>query len=165
MNAIRKTITIACAMLSLGLASSSNMAYAADQQGIGGHAGHAAHGGFGPHRASPEQLQAHRAKRLAALHDKLNLRSDQEAAWNEFVAATTPPARPNLAERRAEFADLNAPERAQKMLDQMKLREATMSKHVEALKTFYAQLSSEQQKTFDENFKRMAHRRGGLHQG
>lgn len=162
MNAIRKTIIIACTTLSLGLASSSNMAYAADQQGASAHADHA---GFAQHRKTPEQIQAFRAKRLAALHDKLNLRGDQEAAWSEFVAATTPPARPNIAERRAEFANLTAPERAQKMLDHMKLRESTMSKHVDALKTFYAQLSNEQQKTFDENFKRMAHKRGAMHHG
>ncbi len=151
MNTLYKSLLIACAALSFsGLAS-------AQEHGPAGHAERA----FGKH--SPEQFQAQREKRLAALHDKLNLRGTQETAWTEFVAATVPPARPDHEAQRAEFANLNAPERAQKMLDQLKLHEASMTKHVQALKTFYAQLSMEQQKIFDESFKALMQHR--LHHG
>jgi periplasmic protein CpxP/Spy len=147
MKPLYKSLLIACAVFSF-----SSLSNAQERD----HAKHAEHA-FGRH--TPEQIEAQREKRLAALHDKLNLRGTQETAWAEFVAATVPPAHPDFEARRAELANLNAPDRAQKMLDQLKLHEANLTKHVQALKTFYAQLSMEQQKIFDESFKAfMQHR-------
>ena len=53
---------------------------------------------------------------------------------------------------RAEMEKMAAPERMEKMLGMMKDREARMSSHLAALKTFYAILTPEQKKTFDANF-------------
>ena len=73
-----------------------------------------------------ERMKEHRAKRLAALKEKLKLTSAQEGAWSTFTSATQPPAGPRPHMDRAEFA-----------------------KRAEATKTFYATLSPDQQKTFD----------------
>ncbi|MDE2442508.1 MAG: Spy/CpxP family protein refolding chaperone, partial [Betaproteobacteria bacterium] len=49
-----------------------------------------------------------------------------------------------------EIAKLTAPERADKMLEIQKQHQEAMSKHVAAMKDFYAQLTPEQKKVFDE---------------
>lgn len=147
MNTIRKTLVIACA--TLGLLGS---VYANEEHGHGGH-------GFGT-PPTLEQVQAHFAERLAKLHTKLNLQASQEAAWTTFSAAITPTSLPTPP---AHADNLTAPDRAQKMLDALKQHEAVATAHVAALKTFYAALSPEQQKTFDENFKMM--RPHGPHHG
>ena len=47
-------------------------------------------------RADPAKrmarMQEHRAKRLAALKDKLKITTAQEGAWSSFTASTQPPA-------------------------------------------------------------------------
>lgn len=147
MNTIRKTLISACATLCL-----IGSAYAND--GHEQHSMQGMHGMQGAHTPPTlEQVQAHFAERLARLHTKLNLQASQEAAWTTFAAAITPstlPVHPTPAD-----LNLPAPERAQKMLDALKQHEAIATAHVAALKTFYAALSVEQQKTFDANFKMM----------
>jgi hypothetical protein len=154
MNTIRKTLLCACATLCL-----IGSAYANE-----GHEQHGMQGMQGAHTPPTlEQVQAHFAERLAKLHTKLNLQASQEAAWTAFAAAITPstlPVHPGGAD-----LSLPAPERAQKMLDGLKQHEAIATAHVAALKTFYAALSPEQQKTFDANFKMMRpHGPRGHHQ-
>ena len=93
-----------------------------------------------------ERMKLHQQR----LHLALKLRPEQEAAWNTFQeshpfasggpAHTSPP----------DLEALTAPERAEKMLEWQKQHQDAMSKHVVALKAFYAQLSPEQKKTFDE---------------
>ncbi|RQO53538.1 hypothetical protein DBV14_13895 [Variovorax sp. KBW07] len=98
-----------------------------------------------------ERMQAHRAKRLAALKEKLKLTSAQEGAWSTFTAASQPPAgagpRPRMD--RAEFAKLTTPERLERMQARQAERSAMFAKRADATKTFYAALTPEQQKTFD----------------
>jgi protein CpxP len=60
---------------------------------------------------------------------------------------------------RAEWEKLSAPERMEKQLALMKEREARMADRLAATKAFYAQLTPEQQKIFNENF--MTGRRHG----
>jgi hypothetical protein len=97
-----------------------------------------------------ERMQEHRAKRLAALKEKLKLTSAQEGAWTSFTSATQPPAgaRPQRMDR-AEFAKLTTPERLERMQARQAERSARFAKRAEATKTFYATLTPEQQKTFD----------------
>ena len=45
---------------------------------------------------------------------------------------------------------LNAPQRLEKGLEHMKAMEAKLTEHLAALKEFYAVLTPEQQKTFDQ---------------
>jgi protein CpxP len=90
------------------------------------------------------------ARRQAALHDKLKLTGNQEAAWKTYIAAATPPAPPARPDR-AQWEKMSAPERMEKMMTMMKEREAPMAAHLAAMKTFYATLSPLQQQIFNDN--------------
>ncbi|MHB1248549.1 MAG: Spy/CpxP family protein refolding chaperone [Polaromonas sp.] len=115
-------------------------------------------------RHDPAKRQAWIAKRLAELKARLQVTPAQESAWTAFAAAMPPPAphaRPT-PEQRAEFAKLSTPERIDKMralrTQRMTEMSAAMDQRGEAIKTFYATLSPEQQKTFDaERQKRERH--------
>ena len=98
-----------------------------------------------------ERMQQHRAARLAALKDKLKLGAAQEGAWGTYAAAVQPPqgATPPQRPDRAEFARLTTPERLERMQARQAERAALFAKRADATKAFYAQLSPEQQKTFD----------------
>jgi hypothetical protein len=95
-----------------------------------------------------ERTKERFGQRHAALHDKLKLNAEQEAAWQNYTTATmknlTPP---NW--NPAEMAKLTAPDRMEKMLERMRERESQMTAQLNALKTFYATLSPEQQKIFN----------------
>jgi hypothetical protein len=97
-----------------------------------------------------ERMQAHRAKRLAALKEKLKLTAAQESAWTTFASASQPSAgaRPQRMDR-AEFAKLTTPERLERMQARQAERSAMFAKRAEATKTFYGALTPEQKKTFD----------------
>lgn len=97
-----------------------------------------------------ERMQEHRAKRLAALKEKLKLNAGQEGAWSTFTTANQPPAgaRPPRMDR-AEFAKLTTPERLERMQTRQAERTAMFAKRADATKTFYAALTPDQQKTFD----------------
>lgn len=97
------------------------------------------------HEQRGERMQQHQKR----LHDALKLTPDQEGAWKKFVDSNQPPARTERGEP-GDWAKLPAPERAEKMLEFAKKRQERMAEHVAALKTFYAVLTPEQQKTFDE---------------
>jgi protein CpxP len=90
------------------------------------------------------------AKRQAALHDKLKLTGNQEAAWKTYIAAATPPTPPVRPER-GDWEKMSAPERMEKMMTMMKEREGHMATHLAAMKTFYATLSPLQQQIFNDN--------------
>jgi protein CpxP len=90
------------------------------------------------------------ARRQAALHDKLKLTGNQEAAWKTYIAAATPPAPPARPDR-AQWEKMSAPERMERMMTMMKEREAPMAAHLAAMKTFYATLSPLQQQIFNDN--------------
>lgn len=121
-------------------------------------------GGPGRHAPTADQIakfEQHRAKRQAELHDKLKLSAAQEGAWKTFTDKTafvrpaTPPVRPS----KAEWDKLSTPERLDRHLDMMKKMEARMTDKIAATKEFYAVLSPEQQKTFDQEFRKMEQRR------
>lgn len=83
------------------------------------------------------------------LHDALKLTAEQEPAWKTLIESEQP--RPALSGGQPEdWAKLNAPERAEKMLELSKARQVQMAEHVAALKTFYAALTPEQQKVFED---------------
>lgn len=96
-----------------------------------------------------EQRSARFEQRQKGLHDALKLTPDQEPAWQKFAASMRGPGKPERANR-ADWAQLTAPERAEKMLDFAKQRQESMAEHVAALKSFYAVLTPEQKKVFDE---------------
>jgi hypothetical protein len=104
------------------------------------------------------RMQEHRAKRMAALKEKLKLSPTQEGAWTNFTASTQPPAGPSPQRPdRAEFAKLTTPQRLERMQARQSERTAMFAKRAEATKTFYAGLNPEQQKTFDAETAHMGH--------
>ena len=96
-----------------------------------------------------ERMEQWHEKHQAALHDKLKLSAKQETAWKKFTESQ-PIA--GMMERPdpAELAKLNAPQRLEKGLERMKALEAKLTEHLSALKEFYAVLTPEQQKIFDQ---------------
>lgn len=90
------------------------------------------------------------------LHDKLKLTPEQETAWKSFHEKMKPTESRNRPDR-SELASLHAPERREKMLSMMKEHENRMAERVAAVKEFYAVLTPEQQKLFDDQFSK--HRR------
>jgi protein CpxP len=111
--------------------------------------------------AAKEQMAAKRSamftEHLAKLHDKLKLTASQEAGWTTFVAAITPAAGSATLPDRAATAALSAPERMDAAIARAKARIVTMEAHDAALKTFYATLSADQKKVFDDNVMGGAH--------
>ena len=99
------------------------------------------------------RMEQMREKRQTALHDKLKLNASQEKAWLAFIAEGKE-LRPKKRHDPLEFAGLTAPQRMEKMLDGMHDREARMEKMLGALKTFYAVLTPQQQKIFDDSMPR-----------
>ncbi|QTD45465.1 Spy/CpxP family protein refolding chaperone [Ottowia testudinis] len=106
-------------------------------------------------RMDPAQMQQRmaerHAQRMADLKAQLKLNPSQEGAWNTYSAAMQPPA--NLQRQRmarAEFAKLTAPQRIDHMQQRGAERQAQMKQRGDAVKAFYAQLTPEQQKVYDE---------------
>jgi Spy/CpxP family protein refolding chaperone len=137
----------------LAIAALSASAYAHS----GGDCGYGGHGGM--MGGDPAKMEKMHEQHLATLHDKLKLTAQQEPAWKKFTA-NNPMADKSARPDPAEMAKLNAPQRLEKGLEHMKVMETKMTEHLAALKEFYAVLTPEQQKTFDEQTPRFGDRRG-----
>ena len=99
----------------------------------------------------PAKREEMHKKHQEELHAKLNLTPEQEPAWQTFISKTkmNHPGH-NKGDWEA-MKTMTAPERMEKMLNQMKTREAQMQDHLNALKEFYGQLNAEQKSTFDKS--------------
>jgi periplasmic protein CpxP/Spy len=112
--------------------------------------------------------QAEQAQRLTAL---LNLRADQQPALQAFLAAMAPERHEHNGgpPAGAEKAQLTTPQRLDRMADRMAKHEAAFHQRADAIRTFYAALSPEQQRAFDALPMLMmgGHQRGGhdMHHG
>ncbi len=125
-----------------------------------GHSMHA-HAGEG-HGERHTEWQARRAQRAAELKAQLQLTADQERHWDAFVAAMKPPAHAARPQRE-DLAKLSTPERLDKMKEMRTQREATFAQREAATRAFYATLTAEQKKVFDDRTARM--HRHGHHRG
>lgn len=103
------------------------------------------------------------AKHQAKLHDKLKLTAAQEPAWTAFIASAAPHRPDGARPAHQEFAKLSAPERMEKHLAMSKQRISMQENRLASLKTFYATLTPEQKKVFDENIGGGRHGRWGHH--
>jgi hypothetical protein len=116
----------------------------------------------------PEQRHARmaqrRAEHMADLKTALALTPQQESAWNQFQAAMQPPAKTRQPGERDEWAKLTTPERIDRMEQRMAERQQHFKQMGEAVKTFYAQLTPQQQKIFDQRAMRFGekHAQGGF---
>ncbi len=93
-----------------------------------------------------DRMQQHQQR----LHDALKLTPQQEGAWSKFQESHPFAGKANRPDP-VDMAKLTAPERAEKMLELQKQHQDAMGKHVVAMKDFYAQLTPEQKKVFDEH--------------
>lgn len=107
------------------------------------------------------RLQQRMAERQAAFKAELQLTPEQEPAWHAFVARTQPQARPARQGTREDWAQLTTPQRLDRMQALKAERDAAMLQRTDAIKSFYAALSAEQQKVFDSKF-RMGPQRVGM---
>lgn len=94
-----------------------------------------------------EQHAKHQEAHHKMLHDALKLTAEQEPGWKKLMESEQH--KPSTAQP-VDWAKLTAPQRAEKMLEFSKARQEQMGEHVAALKVFYATLTTEQQKTFDD---------------
>lgn len=146
---MNKTLKMILAGMAIAALSASVYARGGEgcEYGYGPGYGYGMHGGsMGMH---PERMEKMREEHLAALHDKLKLTAQQETAWKKF-AASKPILDKTTRPDPAEMEKLNAPQRLEKGLEHMRAMEARMTEHLAALKEFYAVLTPEQQKIFDE---------------
>lgn len=92
-----------------------------------------------------------RAEHQAALKAQLKLTPEQDAAWNAYVSALQP-ANPDACHRlnRDELAKLRTPERIDRLQALSAERAQRTDQRFQAIKTFYAQLSPEQQQVYDQ---------------
>lgn len=155
-------IVAAGLLAAFGLAAQAQPAPVAPQgtpqTAMMGHRHGGNHDGAGRH----ERFERRMAERQAYLKQKLQLSPAQEGAWTAWTQSTQRP----HAERgqrgdRGEFAKLTTPQRIDKMRALRAQRMAEMDKRADATKTFYAQLTPQQQKVFDEEGARFG--RGGRH--
>ena len=146
-----KSAKMILAGMAIAALSASAYARGGEDCGYGGHGGMM--GG------DPAKMEKMHEQHLATLHDKLKLTAQQEPAWKKFTE-NNPMADKSARPDPAEMAKLNAPQRLEKGLEHMKTMETKMTEHLAALKEFYAVLTPEQQKTFDEQTPRFGDRRG-----
>jgi len=111
--------------------------------------------GHGP-RHDPAQMQQRMqermAERQAALKAALQLTPEQETAWAAFTAGMQPPAasaRPTPQDREA-LRQLTTPQRIERMRAERARRGLAMDQREQAVLQFYAVLTPQQQKVFDE---------------
>ena len=149
---MNKSVKMLLAGMAIAALSASVYAHSEDGCGYG------EHGRMG----DPARMEKYHERHLAQLHEKLKLTAQQEPAWKKFTAVN-PMADKSLRPDPAEMDKLNAPQRLEQGLDRMKTMEARMTEHLAALKEFYAVLTPEQQKIFDDQMPRpgdRGHRRG-----
>jgi Spy/CpxP family protein refolding chaperone len=165
MTTFRKNLLTALAALSMGAAALGAHAQSVQQSTQQS----APQDGRHAHAVSKEQRAERAAQRVARLHDELKITPAQENAWNTFVASMKPQARGERGERpdRDALAKLSAPERLARHIELQKQRTAVMEQRLGALNSFYAVLTPEQKKTFDEKAARFQGRFGkhGAHRG
>jgi len=101
------------------------------------------------HADRMERMKARMADHQAQLKQALQLTTAQEPAWNAFVARMQPPQRTAQAGGRDAWKALNTPQRLERMEAMKAERDQAMTRRHDAIRSFYAQLTPEQQKTFD----------------
>ena len=96
-----------------------------------------------------QRMQERRTQRMADLKAQLKITPAQEGAWTAYTAAMQPPAKGPRMDR-AEFDKLTTPQRIDRMEQFAAERQAQMKQRGDAVKAFYAQLTPEQQKLYDD---------------
>lgn len=162
MNTIRKSIVIGLTVLGLAGSTLAVQAQEAKPAVTAEKHGHK-HGH--KHGAKHGNWAERHAQRTQKLHDTLKLTPAQEGAWASYHAAIKPAAKPARGERGA-WKAMAAPERMEKRLAMARQRVERMEARLAATSTFYATLSPEQKKLFDDNsMRRGGHRHHAMKRG
>ncbi len=118
-----------------------------------------------PARLQQRMAERH-ARRMADLKAQLRIEPQQEGAWSAYEAAMQPPAEPwRRRMNRDELAQLNTPQRIDRMQQLAAERQQRMQQRGEATKAFYAQLAPGQQQIFDQQAMRGGKRGHGMGPG
>jgi protein CpxP len=107
-----------------------------------------------------ERMQKKMAQHQGRLKEALKLTAEQEEAWKAYSASVQPRQKNAARLDRAEWDTLTTPQRMEKMQALRQEREAQMGQRLEAVKKFYAVLTPEQQKLFDQSHTGKGHRMG-----
>ena len=106
----------------------------------------------GPLAAQPRQPPPQESgQSVDDLHDALRLRPDQERAWQMFDEGSRPDPQEEARQRNAfeRMGSLRAPQRFDLSIQMMRAELEATERRANALKSFYATLSPEQQAIFD----------------
>jgi len=109
--------------------------------------------------AQPQTLEQMAAQRIADLHERLNITTKEEPAWNKFARVMRVNARQldhAYQQRAQQFDSMNAVEdmKSYAKIEQMRARD--VEKLVPAFQSLYASLSPEQKQTADNLFRNRA---------
>ena len=156
MNSIRKSIIIGLTALGMGSASLAAVAQAPVAQDSRPQLTQEQRAAkFAERKAKRAERMA---QRQAKLHDALQLTSAQEGAWRDYVAAIKQEPRGERQRMdRDAYKAMPAPQRMEMRIAMQKQRIARMESRLAATKAFYAQLTAEQRKTFDDTVKMKRH--------
>ncbi|WP_240538313.1 Spy/CpxP family protein refolding chaperone [Rhodoferax sp. PAMC 29310] len=163
MKSMFKPVLVAALLATAGFSAFSGGSHGPDEGGMMGQGMHQSEGRMG--HMNPEKMQAGMAKHQAELKTALKITAAQESDWTKFTTTMAPPA-DSMIKRpsREDMAKLTTPERIDKMktmrTEQHAVMSAAMDQRADATKAFYATLSPEQKKVFDEKAMRQDHGRG-----
>lgn len=90
-----------------------------------------------------------RAQHLDRLKAELKLSPEQEPAWLAFVARSQPTPKPLAQAADKHWDQLTTPQRIERFKAHQAERQAAMNQRLDAVQGFYAALTPEQQKVFD----------------
>ena len=96
--------------------------------------------------------RAHVEDKARALHDILNIRPDQDGAFQALVATMWPPEGKGGMGMHGDqdgMDRMTTPQRLDRMAARMSERQAEFQRHADAVRRFYAALNPDQQRAFD----------------
>lgn len=155
-----KTFTLRSSILAMGLLAASGFAAAADEAPAAAPAQHAQHRHFDP--------VAHTQRSLDGLAKKLNLKADQQAAWQTYSSGALSRAQDRAAKMQEMHAhkgearaDSDTATKLDRMSQMMRERADKLQKVAQDTRAFEDALSPEQKTIFDLYWKSQFHHRMG----
>lgn len=100
-----------------------------------------------------EEMREKMARRQAELHEQLKITPAQEGVWKAFVQSIEP--RLPAAKEAGDADKMNAVERMEKNLENLRDHQVRAQARLTALKNLYSSLTPEQQKRFDDHHKQV----------
>jgi len=159
MKTLTKNSLAMIAALSITAVTATGPAWAQPEPGFGGGPGMMGDGpgmmGDGPGmHGDPQQrwdaMQQRHTQRMQELKTQLNLKSDQQAAWDAFMAAHNAMGQSMHAGMQAWQGTKTTPERFKKMVDLMEQRLSSVKELAQKADDLYKVLEPDQRTTLDQ---------------